>query len=586
MKEEERKEKAMEYSRNIASTKSSVSITAEDEKSSDDDSFLEISDDDYQAQSTSTMQPSKRRKKKCEKLITPEVSAALDRVKVTDRGATYIAASIAQSLGHNLDDVSVSRSTIRRARCTSRKAAALKQKEQFAPSTPLLLHWDGKLLLDIAGAPKEKVDRVAILVTGEEEKLLGVPKIARGTGREQADACIKALNDWGLSDKVQGLVFDTTASNTGLHRGACQLIEEALGKDLIWIPCRHHVLEVVLSSVFTAAMGRTTDGPGIQLFKRLQTQWYSFDHSEFALPEEEVFDGLELLREEAKAFYKKSISDDQPREDYRELLQLALVFVGGTDSQLPVCFFHAPGALHNSRWMAKAIYSLKMILFRNQFKMTAEEVKGLMSVSLFTAVIYAKFWHRASLAEQAPLNDKMMLSHLQEYPDDIIRKAALQSMCRHLWFFSEHLVVLSLFDDRLSSEVKVRMFHNFKRKPEEKFHRRLDGKRFDCSMELDEFVTERSLKFFNLLMVNGEKEILSLAAKDPEHWTEDAAYVKFRDAVQRLKVVNDSAERCVALIEAYNCSLTRDEDQLQYLLQTVAAHRKSIPKPLKAALRK
>ena len=56
-------------------------------------------------------------------------------------------------------------------------------------------------------------------------------------------------------------------------------------------------------------------------------------------------------------------------------------------------------------------------------------------------------------------------------------------------------------------------------------------------------------------------------------------------AVQRLKVVNDSAERCVALIEAYNCSLTRDEDQLQYLqLQTVAAHRKSIPKPLKAAL--
>ena len=154
---------------------------------------------------------------------------------------------------------------------------------------------------------------------------------------------------------------------------------------------------------------------------------------------------------------------------------------------------------------AKAIYSLKMILFRNQFKMTAEEVKGLMSVSLFTAVIYAKFWHRASLAEQAPLNDKIMLSHLQEYPDDIIRKAALRSICRHLWFFSEHLVVLSLFDDRQSSEVKVRMFHNFKRKPEEKFHRRLDGKRFDCSMELDEFVTERSLKFFNLLKMEKKK---------------------------------------------------------------------------------
>ena len=50
------------------------------------------------------------------------------------------------------------------------------------------------------------------------------------------------------------------------------------------------------------------------------------------------------------------------------------------------------------------------------------------------------------------------------------------------------------------------------------------------------------------------------------------------------RVVNDTAKRGVALIQAYSGSLTRDEEQLQYLLQIVAAHCQAVPQPTKRYL--
>jgi len=110
--------------------------------------------------------------------------------------------------------------------------------KSFSPSDLLLLHWDAKLLPDIAGG-QYRVDRIAVIVSGGGvDKLLAVPVIGRGTGEEQANAYLSTLDDWQLRAQVWGLVFDTTSSNTGLSMGACTLIERALGTDLVWIACR------------------------------------------------------------------------------------------------------------------------------------------------------------------------------------------------------------------------------------------------------------------------------------------------------------------------------------------------------------
>ena len=142
----------------------------------------------------------------------------LDHMNLSDCKALFVVGMVAHALSHPLTNVSVS------------------------PSDPLLLHWDAKLLPDIAGG-QHKVDRVDVLVSGGgEEKLLAVPAIGRGTGEEQANACLSTLDDWQLRAQVRGRVFDTS-SNTGLNMGACTLIEQALGTDLVWIACRQHVFE-------------------------------------------------------------------------------------------------------------------------------------------------------------------------------------------------------------------------------------------------------------------------------------------------------------------------------------------------------
>jgi len=53
------------------------------------------------------------------------------------------------------------------------------------------------------------------------EQILGVPKLERSTGEEQAAAVCNALRVWGLCNTVQALCYDTTATNTGRLNGAC-----------------------------------------------------------------------------------------------------------------------------------------------------------------------------------------------------------------------------------------------------------------------------------------------------------------------------------------------------------------------------
>ena len=52
------------------------------------------------------------------------------------------------------------------------------------------------------------------------------------------------------------------------------------------------------------------------------------------------------------------------RDDYLEVVQLAYIFLRGT--QLFDFSIRAPGAFHHARWMGRIIYCVKIALFRNQ----------------------------------------------------------------------------------------------------------------------------------------------------------------------------------------------------------------------------
>ncbi|KAG7170900.1 hypothetical protein Hamer_G012470, partial [Homarus americanus] len=359
--------------------------------------------------------------------------------------------------------------------------AAETDQNHFLQDEPLLLHWDGKLLPDVQNTT---ASRIAIVVTfNGQEKLLGVPKKERETGEAQAEACLEAIKSWNVEKLVKGLVFDTTASNTGLHRGACVRIEDELEQELVWIACRHHVLEIMLSDVFSLICG-STGSPETILFKRFKKQWRSI-----------------------------SLND----------------------------FIPAPESI---------------------------------------------FWHEAPMAVRAPFNDLQLMKVLKEYPHEKVAHAAQAAISRHLWYLSEHLIGLSLFDDRIDTETKKNMVQNFQCPKKQDFSRRIVLSDETPISNVASFVTERTLDIFDVLTLDGKERAQLFLSKDPKTWKDDEVFITMRDRAINMKVVNDSAERAIALIERYNESITQNEDQKQYLLQVVAAHRKKLPTASKAAMMK
>ena len=109
--------------------------------------------------------------------------------------------------------------------------------------------------------------------------------------------------------------------------------------------------------------------------------------------------------------------------------------------------------------------------------------------------------------------------------------------------------------------------------------KRLDRVSDVTSKSLEDFVTSKSLEMLNSLCVDQ-----SFLEVDPDSWNDSEPYKKARLRVNELRVVNDCAERGVALITQYNDILTKNEEQRQYLLQVVQQYRGQFKTPKKSTL--
>ena len=87
-----------------------------------------------------------------------------------------------------------------------------------------------------------------------------------------------------------------------------------------------------------------------------------------------------------------------PREDYRELLRLTIVTLGGV---VPGFQFLQPGPDHHARWMSKCLYYLKMKLLSNVFNMSEKEKSEVEEISQFIVILYVKAWFMSPLPTAA-----------------------------------------------------------------------------------------------------------------------------------------------------------------------------------------
>lgn len=136
-------------------------------------------------------------------------------------------------------------------------------------------------------------------------KILRVPPVSDSTVEKQANAMFEQLKTWNLTGKWTG----TTASNTG-------------------------VMELVISydSLFEKC-----SGPNVKLFDRFQKQFEFTNRNNYesAMKDKKITDhSLPKDRTKIFEFINKQLNVHHPREDYKELLRLCLLFLrGNTDKK-------------------------------------------------------------------------------------------------------------------------------------------------------------------------------------------------------------------------------------------------------------
>ena len=316
-------------------------------------------------------------------IVTEQVVSAIDRCNVSSEQAMMIIPPVLAAVGVNLTQTTLSVATINRRRHAHRVTINKSIRRDYnSGGTIVTVHFDEK---KIKG--REQIqNRLAIAVTSFKGcKLLAIPHIADGQSRTIAQHVFETLKDWNLANDVRGLCFDTTGANTGWKSGSAPLLSTMLPHDVLFFACRHHIAELLLSKIFELTVEKDSKGPTICIFSRFKSWWernkknIRFDLKNF---EKNSVINDDLLKEHFSEQVRKQLVEfgqmqhkiNHARADYKEFADLVLVCLGEQviGSGQTVQKFKAPGAISRARFMAKAIYSMKMYLFRDQFDLTGK----------------------------------------------------------------------------------------------------------------------------------------------------------------------------------------------------------------------
>lgn len=191
--------------------------------------------------------------------------------------------------------------------------------------------------------------------------------------------------------------------------------------------------------------------------------------------------------------------------------------------------------------------------------------------------VYFKKWFLCQLPSAAPRHDLEFLKEVKKY-DNVNKKISKLVTCtflRHTWYLSEQLIALAFFDNQISISEKESMITALEKKSNIK--NKIKAVILEKNIEnakLEHFVSETTIDFFKIMNNNKLPQFLEMS---PGAWTENEEYLSIQKKVQQLAVVNDHAERGIAMITEFNGILTNHEEQKQYLLQVVEKHRKEFP---------
>ena len=237
-----------------------------------------------------------------------KLGPAADRLNLSNNVLTSVVAAVTNHGGGDIQELSLSKSSARRHRASARSEKAITIKRDFV-CNPGQINFDGKILPGLGGFGK--VNRLAVVLVQEEEnKILCITKTEDSTGKVEAEKVKEVLESWKITEKIIACGFDTTSSNTGVHKGSCTILQQLLQRQLLWLACRHHILEIVIGAAFTELFGESKS-PEVPLFKILKNSWNSLNTFDIVLPNIPSFYISE--KEELLSFINKLLERNNTR---------------------------------------------------------------------------------------------------------------------------------------------------------------------------------------------------------------------------------------------------------------------------------
>ncbi|EDS43189.1 conserved hypothetical protein [Culex quinquefasciatus] len=282
-------------------------------------------------------------------------------------------------------------------------------------------------------------------------------------------------------------------------------------------------------------------------------------------------------RNDVLNFCLSHLNEKQTRGDYEELLELTVIFLGGKPRK--GIRFRKPGCLSRARWMARAIYSMKMFMLKGFHKYMADLsfLTHLENVTLFIAQFYVRFWFQTANAPAAPRLDLSLFKDISAFHDDKYINAARKTIKNHLWYLSQVNVALAFFDPGVDAEEKTEMVralkHHSTRRKHSKMTSSYKASQINDNSTLKDFIGAETSCFFEILKLNRS----FMDTTTPAEWSTNPEYQEAAERVKGLNVVNDVAERAVKLITDYHDKITTDSEQQQYLTQVIEWHRQRHP---------
>ena len=201
-----------------------------------------------------------------------------------------------------------------------------------------------------------------------------------------------------------------------------------------------------------------------------------------------------------------------------------------------------------------------------------------------------KAWLSCPKTSDAPFNDLHLLRQIKQYysVNPTISQAASKKFQAHLWYIGPEMLPLALFSDKLQVEDKRQLIAAIRRFPEESAEITERGIKLDPThaegienKALHDLVTAASLRALCSIRI----DVNFMLNSDPKSWNDSPIFQQSKSIVDSLKVVNDAAERSVALMSTFNESITKTESEMQKVVQVVEDHTRRVPDARKTTLK-